>query len=311
MNDDLDIKSWLLKFEIAVLHIECKYHDSWDLVVYDASSSYKISLKTDQLTIENVDSTQLICREREVYDILVARKKVLNRFLENALHADSSTENRDAAWCYRQIARKNDLIARLEMLKFYYLFETTFSTFSIQSTVCWWSLDLFSYASRSLCMKRSHHLLEHAERLWVFCRSWAYSTRSENLMSTDHEWCKTSTWAFLVLSSSNHQSKESRRSRTANTLVASRTVLRLWRRFDTWSKQIQFRLNRSYIVEQLDFLWSCLWSSNVYRAAIRYMQSLWTTKSSLKIANFCQDHRSQSNSLDNSQRCSEMKLKSQ
>ena len=311
MNDDLDIKSWLLKFEIAVLHIERKYHDSWDLVVYDASSSYKIFLKTDQLTIENVDSTQSICREREVYNILVTRKKILNCFLENALHADSSTENRDAAWCYRQIARKNDLIAWLEMLKFYYLFETTFSTFFIQSTVCWWFLDLFFYASRSLCTKCFHHLLKHVERLQVFCRSWAYSTRSENLMSTDHEWCKTSTWAFLVLSSSDHQSKESRRSRTANTFVASWTVLRLWRRFDTWLKQIQFRLNRSYIVEQLDSLWSCLWSSNVYRAAIWYMQFLWTTKSSLKIANFCQDHRSQSNSLNNSQRCSEMKFKSQ
>ncbi len=311
MNDDLDIKSWLLKFKITVLYIKCKYHDSWDLVVYDASSSYKIFLKTDQLTIENVDSTQSICREREVYNILVTRKKILNCFLENALHADSSTENRDAAWCYRQIARKNDLIAWLEMLKFYYLFETTFSTFFIQSTVCWWFLDLFFYASRSLCTKCFHHLLKHVERLQVFCRSWAYSTRSENLMSTDHEWCKTSTWAFLVLSSSDHQSKESRRSRTANTFVASWTVLRLWRRFDTWLKQIQFRLNRSYIVEQLDSLWSCLWSSNVYRAAIWYMQFLWTTKSSLKIANFCQDHRSQSNSLNNSQRCSEMKFKSQ
>jgi len=136
MNDDLDIKLWLLKFEIAVLHIERKYHDSRDLVVYDAPSSYKISLKTDQLTIEDVDSTQSTCREREVYDILVARKKALNRFLENALHADSPTEDRGAAWCYRQIARKNDLIARLEMLKFYYLFEATFLTFSIRSTVC-------------------------------------------------------------------------------------------------------------------------------------------------------------------------------
>ncbi len=258
MNDDLDIKSWLLKFEIAVLHIERKYHDSWDLVVYDASSSYKISLKTDQLTIENVDSTQSICREREVYDILVARKKILNRFLENALHADSSTENRDAAWCYRQIARKNDLIAQLEMLKFYFLFKIMSSTSSIWSAICWRFSDLFFYASRSLCAKRFSHLLEHAERLQVFCHSWAYSTRSENLMSTDHEWCKTSTWAFLAFSSSDHQSKELRRSRTANTLVASQTVLRLWRRFDTRSKQIQLRLDRSYIVEQLDSLWSCL-----------------------------------------------------
>ena len=258
MNDDLDIKSWLLKFEIAVLHIEHKYHDSWDLVVYDASSSYKISLKTDQLTIENVDSTQSICCKREVYDILVARKKILNRFLENALHADSSTENRDAARCYRQIARKNDLIAQLEMLKFYFLFKIMSSTSSIWSAICWRFSDLFFYASRSLCAKRFSHLLEHAERLQVFCHSWAYSTRSENLMSTDHEWCKTSTWAFLAFSSSDHQSKELRRSRTANTLVASQTVLRLWRRFDTRSKQIQLRLDRSYIVKQLDSLWSCL-----------------------------------------------------
>ena len=136
MNDDLDIKSWLLKFGIAVLHIGRKYDDSWDLVVYDASSPYKISLETDQLTIEDVDPTQPTCREREVYGILVARKKALNRFLENALHADSPTEDRGAAWCYRQIARKNGLIARLEMLKFYYLFEATSSTSSIRSTVC-------------------------------------------------------------------------------------------------------------------------------------------------------------------------------
>ena len=73
-------------------------------------------------------------------------------------------------------------------------------------------------------------------------------------MSTDHEWCKTSAWAFLALSSSDHQSKESRRNRTANTFLASRTVLRLWRRFDMRLKQIQLRLDRSYIVEQLDSL---------------------------------------------------------
>lgn len=136
MNNDLDIKSWLLKFEIVVLYIGRKYYDSWNLVVYDAPSLYKISLKTNQLTIENVDPTQSIYREREVYDILVARKKALNRFLENALYANSSTKNRDVAWCYWQIARKNDLIVRLKMLKFYYLFEATSSTSSIRSTVC-------------------------------------------------------------------------------------------------------------------------------------------------------------------------------
>ncbi len=179
MKDDLDIKSLLRTFEIAVLHIECKYHDFWNLVVYDASLPHKISLKTDQFTIENVNSTQSIYREREVYDIFVARKKILNRFLKNALHADSSTENRDAASCYCQIARKKDLIARLEMLKFYFLFKATSSTSSIQSVTCWWFSDLFFYASRSLCTKRSYHLLEHAERLRVFCRSWAYLTRPE------------------------------------------------------------------------------------------------------------------------------------
>ncbi len=93
-------------------------------------------MKTDQFTIENVDSTQSTCREREVYDIFVARKKALNRFLKNALHADSSTENRGAASCYCQIARKNDLIARLEMLKFYFLFKATSPTFSIRSATC-------------------------------------------------------------------------------------------------------------------------------------------------------------------------------
>ncbi len=192
MKDDLDIKSWLRTFEIVVLHIERKYHDCWDLVVYDVPLPHKISRKIDQFTIENVDSTQSFCREREVYDIFIARKKILNRFLKNALHADSSTEDRDAASCYCQIARKNDLIARLEMLKFYFLFKATSSTFSIRSAICWRSSDLFFYASRSLCTKRSYHLLEHAKRLRVFCRSWAYSTRPGKLMSTDHEWCKTS-----------------------------------------------------------------------------------------------------------------------
>jgi len=108
-----------------------------------------------------------------------------------------------------------------------------------------------------------------------------------------------------------HQSEESRRNRTANTFLASRAVLRLWRRFGMRSKQIQPRLDRPYIIEQLDLLWSRLWSSNAYCAAIRYMRSLWTTKSPLKIADFCQGHKSQSNSLSNSQRCSGMRLKSQ
>ena len=238
MKDDLNIKSWLRKFGITVLHIERKYYNSWNLVVYDVPSLNKISLKIDQFTIENVDSTQSICREKEVYDILVARENVLSRFLENALHADSLTENRGAALCYCQITRKNDFIARLEMLKFYYLFKATSSTFFIRSTVCWWFLNLFSYASRSLCTKRSHHLLEKTERLRVFCRSWAYLTRSDQLMSTDHEWCRTSAQTFLALLSSDHQPKESRRNRTAYSFLASRTVLCLWRRFGTRPKQI-------------------------------------------------------------------------
>lgn len=50
--------------------------------------------------IENVNLIKLICRETELYDIFVARKKALNRFLKNALHADSFAENRDAALFY-------------------------------------------------------------------------------------------------------------------------------------------------------------------------------------------------------------------
>ncbi len=136
MKDDLDIKPWLRTFGIVVLHIGRKYHDCWDLVVYDVPLPHKIPRKTDQFTIEDVDPTQPFCREREVYGTFIARKKALDRFLKNALHADSSTEDRGAASCYCQIARKNGLIARLEMLKFYFLFKATSSTSSIRSATC-------------------------------------------------------------------------------------------------------------------------------------------------------------------------------
>ncbi len=48
MKDDLDIKPWLRTFGIAVLHIGCKYHDFWDLVVYDMPLPHKSPLKTDR-----------------------------------------------------------------------------------------------------------------------------------------------------------------------------------------------------------------------------------------------------------------------
>lgn len=80
---------------------------------------------------------------------------------------------------------------------------------------------------------------------------------------------------------------------------------------DLACEQIQPRLDRPYTIGQLDPLWSCLWSPNAYRAAVRYMQSLWTAKSLLKIADFGQGHRSQPNLLDNSQRCSGLEPKSQ
>lgn len=71
------LEPWELRtFGIAVLHIRRKYYDSRDLVVYDVPSSYTIPLETDQSTIEDVDPTQPIYREREVYGDFVARKKV-------------------------------------------------------------------------------------------------------------------------------------------------------------------------------------------------------------------------------------------
>ncbi len=136
MKDDPDIKSSLRIFEIVVLHIERKYYNSWNLVVYDAPSPNKIPLTTNHFTLEDVDPTKPTCGEREVYGTFVAKEKALDRFLKNALHADSPTENHGAALCYCQIVRKNDLVARLEMLRFYFLFKAMSSTFSIRSVIC-------------------------------------------------------------------------------------------------------------------------------------------------------------------------------
>lgn len=49
----------------------------------------------------------------------VAKEKALDRFLNNAVHADSPIKDRGAALCYCQIAGKNGLVARLEILEFY------------------------------------------------------------------------------------------------------------------------------------------------------------------------------------------------
>lgn len=99
MKDDLDIKSWLRTFGIAVLHIGRKYYNSRDLVVYDELLLYKISLSTDQFTIKDIDPTKPTYSKREVYAIIIANKKALDCFLNNAVHADSPTKDRGAALC--------------------------------------------------------------------------------------------------------------------------------------------------------------------------------------------------------------------
>lgn len=170
MKDDLDIKSWLRTFGIAVFHIGRKHYNSRDLVVYNAPLPYKIPLRTNQFTIEDIDPTNPTCSERDVYVINVAKKKALDRFLNNAVHADSPTKDCGIALCYCQIARKNGLVAWLEVLKFYFLFKVTFSTSFIQSVIRQQSLELFC-AQKSLCAERSHHLFKHVGRLRVFCRS--------------------------------------------------------------------------------------------------------------------------------------------
>lgn len=171
MKDDLDIKSWLRTFGIAVLHIGRKYYNFRDLVVYDAPSQFKIPLRTNQFTIEDIDPTKPTCREREVYGTIVATKKALDRFLKNALHGESPTKDRGAALCYCQIVRNNGLVSRIEILRFYSPFKVTFSTSFIRSVIRRQSLDGFFCAQRSLCTKRSHYLLEYVGRLRVSCRS--------------------------------------------------------------------------------------------------------------------------------------------
>ncbi len=167
-----------------------------------------------------------------------------------------------------------------------FLFQGNVLNILYRSVIRQQSLELFFYAQRSLCTERSHHLLEYVGRLQVFCRSWAYPTRPGWLVSTDHGWCKISAWAFLALPPPGQQSEQSRRNWTAYAFLASQTLLCLWRRFGIRPEQIQPKLDKLYTIEQLDPLWSCLWSPNAYRAAVWYMQSLWTTKNLLKDCGF-------------------------
>lgn len=161
-----------------------------------------------------------------------------------------------------------------------------------------------SYDQRKLCLERSLTLPEPARRLQVFRRWWASSTRSECLVSTHLDRSKTTAQPSLAVSSSRQES-----GRSSNSASASRTVQYL-RRYYRSTGLIQPMLDESYVTWQLDSLWSCLWSSNVYRAWVQNMRFRWATRGFVKISNIRSNHRFQSQSCNNCYQSCEMNFRS-
>lgn len=124
-RDDVDIESLLESLRITVLHVEQKYHDSQNLVVVGMHSFLELSHIIDQFMLENVNSTQSIDHERHQLGNSEVRIVTQQRFLRNAQSVIFYTDVRESASCYRDIARKNGLLARLEAFIFHINFKMT------------------------------------------------------------------------------------------------------------------------------------------------------------------------------------------
>ncbi len=117
----------LESLRITVLHVGQKYHDSQDLVVVGVHPFPELPHITDQFMLEDVNPTQPTGRERHQLGNPGARIVAQRRFLRNAQSAIFYTDVRGPASCYRDIARKNGLLARLEASIFHMDFEVTLS----------------------------------------------------------------------------------------------------------------------------------------------------------------------------------------
>ncbi|KAL9129876.1 MAG: hypothetical protein Q9217_001776 [Psora testacea] len=127
MRDDVAVGPLLESLGITVLHAGRKYHDSQDLVVVGAHPFPALPHMIDQFVLEDVNPTQITRHERLKLGNPKARTVAQRRFLTNALDAIFYTDIREPASCYRDIARKNGLLARLEALTFQIDFEVTLS----------------------------------------------------------------------------------------------------------------------------------------------------------------------------------------
>ena len=126
--NNLTIQQWFLGNGITVLHIGLEYQNSRDLVVVDGPCLQALAQTTDDFTIEDVNPTKPSGGERNSFGISEATKRALQRFLKNALQVIFHTKDGCAASFYRAIARRNGLIARLEMLEFCFEFKVTLPT---------------------------------------------------------------------------------------------------------------------------------------------------------------------------------------
>ena len=127
VRDDFDIEPLLESLGITVLHVGQKYHGSQDLVVVGLHPFPALPHITDQFVLEDVNPTRPTDHERHKLGTPVARTVAQRRFLRNALSAIFHTDVRGPASCYRDVARKNGLLARLEAFTFHVDFEVKLS----------------------------------------------------------------------------------------------------------------------------------------------------------------------------------------
>lgn len=129
VRDDFDVRILLGSLGSTVLHVGQRYHNSLDLVIVEVPPLLKLPHTADRFILEDVNPTEPTDREKHKYGILRAKMVAEERFLQNALSAIFYTEVRGPASCYRSLAGKNGLIARLEAWTFY-------SDFVVTSSIC-------------------------------------------------------------------------------------------------------------------------------------------------------------------------------
>jgi len=112
---------------VTVLHVGFEYQCSWDVVAVDGQCLQALPQTASDFTLEIVNPTESIGRERDVYGIFESRRRASERFLRNALDAIFYAADDRASGYYRAIAKQNFLRATLEMMVFCVEFKVTLS----------------------------------------------------------------------------------------------------------------------------------------------------------------------------------------